>query len=203
LNRSESKYFNTAEKMNDALLRLLEKKDFEYITIKELCEEAKVNRSTFYLHYENVGDLLEETTRRLLDRFLSYFTVELENINSGFADCEPGKLNFITEEYMKPYLSYIRDYRSTFSVALKNNHTFGFEQIYDRMFDNIFNPILERFGYPEEHRKFVMMFYLNGINAVVNQWLAEECRQPAEEISAVITECVFGRNEGYKILNYL
>ena len=150
MNRSESKYFNTAEKMNDALLRLLEKKDFEYITIKELCEEAKVNRSTFYLHYENVGDLLEETTRRLLDRFLSYFTVELENINSGFADCEPGKLNFITEEYMRPYLSYIRDYRSTFSVALKNNHTFGFEQIYDRMFDNIFNPILERFGYPKK-----------------------------------------------------
>ena len=203
MNRSESKYFSTAEKMNNALLKLLEKKGFEYITIKEICEEAQVNRSTFYLHYENVGDLLEETTRRLLDRFLSYFTVELRNINTRFAECELKELNFITEEYMQPYLSYIRDYRKIFATALKNNQTFGLEQIYSRMFESIFNPILERFGYPEEHRKFVMMFYLNGINAVVNQWLAEECRQPVEEISAVITECVFGRNEGYKILNYL
>ncbi|MDO5813306.1 MAG: TetR/AcrR family transcriptional regulator [Bacillota bacterium] len=45
--------------MDQAFLELLEKKDFEYITIKEICQKANVNRSTFYLHYENMGDLLE------------------------------------------------------------------------------------------------------------------------------------------------
>ena len=34
-----------------------------YITVKEICEKAGVNRSTFYLHYENTTDLLQETTR--------------------------------------------------------------------------------------------------------------------------------------------
>ena len=60
MNKSESKYYNTAVKMDEALLTLLEKKDFEYITVKEICEKADVNRSTFYLHYETVGDLLDE-----------------------------------------------------------------------------------------------------------------------------------------------
>ena len=37
MNKNGSKYFNTALFMNEALLSLLEKKDFEYITVKELC----------------------------------------------------------------------------------------------------------------------------------------------------------------------
>lgn len=61
MNKSESKYFNTAVRMDEALLELLEKKDFAYITVKEICEKAGVNRSTFYLHYETIGDLLAES----------------------------------------------------------------------------------------------------------------------------------------------
>lgn len=59
MNKSESKYFNTAVKMDKAFLELLEKKDFEFITVKEICAKAEVNRSTFYLHYETIGDLLD------------------------------------------------------------------------------------------------------------------------------------------------
>ena len=73
MNKSESKYFNTATKMDLALISLLKKKSFDYITVSEICETAGVNRSTFYLHYETVGDLLDETVRYLLNDFLSYF----------------------------------------------------------------------------------------------------------------------------------
>ena len=48
--------------MDEAFLTLLAKKDFEYITIKEICEVAGVNRSTFYLHYETMSDLLSTAT---------------------------------------------------------------------------------------------------------------------------------------------
>lgn len=57
MNRSESRYFATAARMDEAFLTLLAKKDFEYITVKEICEVAEVNRSTFYLHYETMSDL--------------------------------------------------------------------------------------------------------------------------------------------------
>ena len=56
MNRSESRYFATAARMDEAFLTLLAKKDFEYITVKEICEVAEVNRSTFYLHYETMSD---------------------------------------------------------------------------------------------------------------------------------------------------
>lgn len=40
MNKSESKYFNTAIKMDKALIKLLDKKPFDYITVKEICQEA-------------------------------------------------------------------------------------------------------------------------------------------------------------------
>ena len=49
MNKSESKYFNTALRLDEALIELLEEKDLEYITVKEICQRAGVNRSTFYL----------------------------------------------------------------------------------------------------------------------------------------------------------
>lgn len=55
--------------MDEAFLALLAKKDFMYITVKEICEVAGVNRSTFYLHYETMSDLLSESVSRMNEQF--------------------------------------------------------------------------------------------------------------------------------------
>ena len=81
MNKSESKYFNTAEKMDKAFISLLCEKDFEYITIKEICKAAGVNRSTFYLHYDNTRDLLSESLDYVISQFLSYYEVETDDLN--------------------------------------------------------------------------------------------------------------------------
>ena len=86
MNKNESKYFNTAVKMDEALISLLEKKDFEYITIKEICEKAGVNRSTFYLHYETIDDLLFETIGMINKRFQEAFDNKIINVNDDFSN---------------------------------------------------------------------------------------------------------------------
>lgn len=194
MKKSESKYFHTAVKMNMALISLLEKKEFAYITVSEICRAAGVNRSTFYLHYETVGDLLEETTRYLLDDFIAYFPVDSQAEVARLQDCDLTQLNFITDEYLHPYLRYIRDHRRVFAVALSNIGHFGFEGVYKRLYTHIFEPILARFHYPVEHRPYVMLFYMNGVNAVVTEWLKNDCRLTIEEVSAIIHECIFGRD---------
>lgn len=194
MNKSESKYFNTAVKMDLALISLLKKKSFDYITVSEICKTAGVNRSTFYLHYENVGDLLEETARYLFDGFLSYFPLEAKSVAQRVENCEPDELVFICDKYMTPYFSYIKDHKDVFATALMNNKTFGLEGVYKKLFDNIFDPILDRFNYRKEDRQYVMMYYLNGINAIVCEWLKNGCDKPIEELSNVVFVCVFGKN---------
>lgn len=192
MNKSESKYFNTAAKMDLALISLLKKKLFEYITVKEICKTAGVNRSTFYLHYETIGDLLNETTRHILNDFLKYFPDTTKSIAHNLRNCELDDLVFICDEYMIPYFTYIKENKEVFSTAILNNKTFGFEDVYKRLFENIFNPIMERFDYPIEDRQYVMMYYLNGINAIISEWLKNDCCKPIQNMTEIVTTCIYG-----------
>lgn len=193
MNRSESKYFHTAVRFDRALLSLLERKAFDYITVSELCAEAGVNRSTFYLHYENTRDLLEETTVYLLEDFMSVFPVDGNSLRLRLADCDPGELNFIHSQYLHPYLTYIRDNRRVFSAVLSHPTTFRFESIFQQLFDDFFDPILDRFRYPAEDRKYVLLFYLNGLTAIVREWLMDDCEKSIEEVTGLIRCCIFGK----------
>jgi len=193
MNKNESKYFNTAVKMDKALIALLEKKDFEYITIKEICEKAGVNRSTFYLHYENTSDLLKEVTQYITDGFLGYFSVDKKNIKWDFENCDIKELLFITPEYILPYLTYIKENQRVLKTSLKHLGSMNFEAVYKRMFEYIFNPVLKRFSFPENERKYIMKFYLTGITAIVADWLEDDCRDSVDFISKIITDCVMGK----------
>ena len=193
MNKAESKYFNTAVRFDKALLSLLEKKPFEYITISEICEDAGVNRSTFYLHYENTADLLKEATTYVLDNFASYFSVDMESIASKYENCDLQELNFINEKYLHPYLSFIKENQRLFAAVLSQPTVFESKANFQRLFDDVFNPILDRFHYPRDEQNYVMMFYLNGITAIITEWLKEDCRKSIEDISSIIHYCIFGR----------
>lgn len=195
MNKNESKYFNTAIKMDKALITLLEKKDFEYISIKEICEVAGVNRSTFYLHYENTADLLKETTKYILDSFLTYFSVDRQSITIQYRDCKLQDLVFITPEYLTSYLTYIKENQKVFKTAVKHLGTMDFNTVYDKMFKFIFNPVLERFSFPEREREYVLKFYLTGITAIVMEWLKNDCEESMDDISRIIIQCVIGQNK--------
>ena len=193
MNKAESKYFNTAIRFNKALLSLLEKKPFEYITISEICEKAGVNRSTFYLHYENTADLLKETTAYVLENFASYFSIDAESVVAQFASCDLQDLKFINEKYLHPYLSFIKDNQRVFSAVLSQPKAFDSIAIFKRLFDNVFKPILDRFHYSRDEQNYVMMFYLNGITAIITEWLKDGCQKSIEDISAIIHICIYGR----------
>ena len=190
MNKNESKYFNTAIKMDKALIKLIEKKDFEYITIKEICETAQVNRSTFYLHYSNTSDLLKETTKYITDGFLAYFDVDKSSVIGNFENCNLNELIFITPEYLSPYLAYIKENQRIFKISLHNLGTMDFENVYNRMFEFIFKPILQRFNIPQSHQKYMMKFYLTGITAIVMEWIDNDCNEEIDTISNIIIECV-------------
>ena len=193
MNKNESKYFNTAIRMDEALISLLDKKDFEYITIKEICDTAGVNRSTFYLHYENTFDLLEETTRYILDKHFAYYSSDTKRITERFANCELKDLVFITSEYLIPYLTFIKDNQRLFKVSIKHFNSLSMDSVYGRMFEYIFNPILECFHVPEKERPYIMKFYLTGVNAIAMEWLDKNCSDDIETIIKVITDCVMGK----------
>lgn len=195
MNKNESKYFNTARKMDEALITLLAKKDFNYITIKEICKVAGVNRSTFYLHYENTSDLLKETTQYILDKHFEYYSTDTKNISQRFETCDQKDMVFITDKYLVPYLTFIKENSLVFKVAINRFDSMNMTEVYDRMFTHIFNPILARFNVPEEERNYVIKFYLTGVFAIVKEWLDRDCDDSMDLIIRIIIDCIMGERK--------
>ena len=50
----------TKTAIHNTFLELRSKKPLEKITIKELCEKAQINKSTFYSHYKDIYDLSDQ-----------------------------------------------------------------------------------------------------------------------------------------------
>jgi AcrR family transcriptional regulator len=58
--------------LRESAINLLQRKPIEKISVKELCEAADINRSTFYAHYDSPADLLEQIERELLRDLNAY-----------------------------------------------------------------------------------------------------------------------------------
>lgn len=92
----------TKRLLKESLIELLGKKDISHITIKEVSENADLNRSTFYAHYQDLYELLDEITQEMLAH-VPFATTRKYSI-SDISDC----------------LQYIHAHKEVYSVLLEN-----------------------------------------------------------------------------------
>lgn len=189
LNKSESKYYNTACLMDEALILLLEKKDYPFITVKEICEKAGVNRSTFYLHYETIDDLLAECIEYVGSKISAKFNSEVINIKT-IKTCPLEELVLVSPKYLVPYLEFVKENKTVYKVAQSQPNVLREEQIVKHLNNNLFEPILDRFNVPKHEQIYLIKFYLSGMGAVIMEWIKNNCKDPIETIVNILTKCL-------------
>lgn len=64
---TDKRVIRTKKAIRGALFKLMESKDIANITISELTNLANVNRRTFYTHYSNLTDILDETESEIVE----------------------------------------------------------------------------------------------------------------------------------------
>ena len=190
MNKNESRYQSTAILFDEALINLLEYKDIDYITIKEICNNAGVNRSTFYLHYENISDLINECLEYINQKFLSKFEQDtnsfIEKINRSDLD----ELYLIKSEYLIPYMNFIKENKNIFKATFYNPTGMQASKKMISLEKYVIFPIMKRYEIPEEKTKYILSFYLHGIIAIIKEWVKNDCYETIEEIENIIKECV-------------
>lgn len=189
MNKSESKYFHTAERMDEALLSLLLEKDFEYITVKDICARAGVNRSTFYLHYENTADLLAEAVAMIHERYQRTFP-NLGLDSGTIAGRSKEDLFFISDQWLLPWLDFVKENRRVYKAIHTQADVFGVECAYRDYFQTVFSPVLFQYGVAAEKHEYMMAFYRHGLVAVMLRWVESDCRESTAEIAELIKLCV-------------
>lgn len=186
MNKSESKYYNTALLMNQALLLLLEKKDYDFISIKEICEKAGVNRSTFYLHYETKDDLLYETIEMINKKFLEAFNNKVLDFRFNSKD----DLFFIEDEYIIPYLNFIKENKKIYTLIHNKPDIFNYQGAFKKMYDNIFKVILDKYHVSKDEQPYIFSFYSFGLVAIISKWIETDCNDDINKIAEIMKNVI-------------
>lgn len=193
MNKNESKYFNTAAIMDEALLQILETKDYEYISVKEVCARAGVNRSTFYLHYESMDDLLNETIEMINNKFYSSFQSNIK-IKNNILRKDKKELIFINETFLVPYLNFILENKKLFLLQYKKPYIFKADRKIEEWNNDLFIPIATSFGIEKNIQNYFIRYFIDGIIAIIICWLENDCKEDINTIIDVIYKCTGIKN---------
>lgn len=168
----------TKRLLQDGLLKLLESKSLDKISVTELCREAGINRATFYNHYASPQDLLNELEATL--------RTELENLISSprNADEIPAQLELVC--------SYLKDHTYLITI-LVNCHA-------DEDLMDIFSKLQEKYAYQHYRLKqaqpdpdtfhLVSTFLHTGCYHLIREWLVRDIQKTPKEISELILSII-------------
>lgn len=74
---TDRRVLRTKKNIRQTFLQLLSEKSLTQLTVKELSEQADINRKTFYMYYSNIEEILSELEDELVQKLVLVFEKEL------------------------------------------------------------------------------------------------------------------------------
>lgn len=109
----------TKRLLNESFLKFLAEKPLPRITIKEICEDADVNRSTYYAHFTDPYDQLKKLEADIMvDMTIYVDSIVTDGLHDGS----------IQRQIIKGILEYIQSKKYTFQILLENSGDADFER---------------------------------------------------------------------------
>lgn len=161
----------------EALLDLMMEKEFETITVKELCDRAMVHRTTFYSHYQDKYDLLEQGIQAMYNELASMWPSPEEALAQF--------------EWHTPPKSFIHIYKHT-----AENHNFyhrmlcrpgisTFRKQLRQYFLEYAQARFQSFAFPNSPvpAQPILYFIVGAMLELVTWWVESECPHTPEEMA--------------------
>ncbi len=162
--------------LKDAVLRLLNKKHIDSISISELCQEAEINRTTFYRHYQTPHDVLME--------------IELDYMNEFYEVPILAKSSKDMQEHAVRMCAHLYEDRELVKLFIRNNTDNDVRLLFQNFTDDF---LASRSVYYKGREvsasalRLMTTFIAYGIYSMVCQWLIEEIPMEAGEVAELIS----------------
>ena len=176
----KKKITKTQKKFEESLLKLMETKKFEAITVNDITELANFNRSTFYRHYFDKYELLEKIEDNILNDVLTYQSNIINNINKN----EITK-DFKLTDYVSPDKNFFIVYKERLNeikILLGYNGSNSFrKKIRLTMLDffkKSFN--LANFNASNQEVELLFQFLVGSFVSILDYWTDNQELTPTE-----------------------
>lgn len=164
--------------IKESLIKLLDAGSLHKISVRMLCEEAGVNRSTFYRYYGSQYDVLAEMENDLLRSIQDAL---------GDGDNGPGSAG----RKIRVICSYLEENMSFVRTLIGNNVDPDFP---GKLFSlpQIRLMILERLAgrYDREIQRYIYTFLVNGCYSLVQEWIIHGNGKHFNEVALLMQELI-------------
>ena len=161
----------TKSLLKNSLIDLMHTKSINKITVKELCEHAEINRSTFYLYYSDQFELLKE----IEDDLLLNAREHLKHIDSDLNNLH----------YIKELLHYMQSNSDIFYTLLCRQENLSFQVA----FIDISIRHLEiniKLQYEEKISDYIYRYLTMGCLSLITKWFEDGFDLSPEELAEMI-----------------
>lgn len=188
VNINDRRVRKTNRILREKLISLLEYKDINEITVKELTEAADINRSTFYFYYEDVYDMVRQMQNEIYDVFYETVIRSDEEVEGAAA--------YVL--YIKRFLDFCKKNEMQCKFVLKND-------VNNELMNRIKNAVRQHI--PDSSKvfsltspaRYLTTFAVSGIAGVVVEWIEEGMIVSTTDMAEFITATyVLGAQETKK-----
>ena len=163
----------TKNLLKTSLLELLEKKTLSKITIKELCEKADINRTTYYKYYLDQYDQLDKIENEIFNDMSIYIeSISDDNIKDN------EKQNYI----LRSVLIYMKENQKEFKILLEkadiNFQTKCLSFMGKKVFQNI--------KYKDKNKEIEYIYKAVGSFGIIVEWIKDNLDLGIDELTKIL-----------------
>ena len=180
--KTDRRVRRTKAMLIQAFVTLLETKPIKDITVKELCDTADLNRGTFYLHYKDIYDMIEQLETDILNEFQTL--IQHYDMNDPDPSCPATLLHKIFQ--------FAADNAALCRVLLSENGDISFLINIKSLFRDFYLKLcIATFGETDHSRyEYSYAFIASGCVGLIESWLSAEQLAPPEEIATLASNII-------------
>ena len=190
INKDDRRVKRTRRLLKQGLAELLRQKHFSDISARDITEKMDLNKATFYLHYKNTYELLQDLETDLL-----------EQAQEMIDRYEYDEMEDSMRKFFEPLLDFVVENRSVCEALFVNNASSDFTgRVVEFIYKNGTEIMKKRFPkISVEDADYVLSFVAFGLIGLLRRWFEKEMSIPKEKLLNIADEMLAGIN--YQLLN--
>ncbi|AEV95852.1 TetR/AcrR family transcriptional regulator [Pediococcus claussenii] len=165
----------TIQNLKDAFAKLLSEKSFDEITVTEITSLADVSRKTFYIHYTDKYELIDELSEQYLK--------ELDTVSHS-----PKEIS--SKERLNLWLNYITQNKFIFNQLLTSDNSYSFR---NKFLQYLFKGLQRNPKIKNESTELYFLCY--GILGVVEGFITNQIKETPAQIAKRVDDLTEGKLE--------
>lgn len=177
----------TRTQLRKGLAELLREKSIKEITVKELVEKVDINRSTFYLHYTDIYNMMEEIERELTDEI------------TKLIDAHPvSPFNEASFPFIEDIFAILAKNRDICAALLGPNGDISFlHHIENILSEHCLNALKQTFPENMDDLRYSYSFCLSGCIGMIKTWLGGENEESPQRMAELTFRLIMNTLKGF------